>query len=137
MQVCYYVYITKQQLGEYAMQFVSIKNGSYRNAPVTNTVFPLVKGYTVGAKGGFVTVDARNVIGYSGGPDFIRIKVAPNDYEVVGDEDTVNKFEPIEIPAEPKVEESDEAVIERIAERFAILDEMTRGTINGWSPGRW
>lgn len=115
------------------MQYVTIKNGSYRNAPVTNTVFPLVKGYQQGAKGGFVTVDARNVIGFGGSPDFIRVKVAPNDYELHGDynEDVMNKFEPIEIAADPKIEESDEQVIERIAERFAILDEMTRGTING------
>ncbi len=115
------------------MQFVTIKNGNYRNAPVINTVFPLVKGYTVGAKGGFVTVDARNVIGYSGGPEFIRVKVAPGDYEIVGDanEATLNKFEPIEVPAESQVEESEEKVIERIAERFEILDEMTRATING------
>lgn len=115
------------------MQFVTIKNGSYRNAPVTNTVFPLVKGYQAGAKGGFVTVDARNVIGFHGAPDFIRVKVAPNDYELHGDfdGDVMNKFEPIEVPAEPKIVESDEQVIERIAERFAILDEMTRGTING------
>jgi hypothetical protein len=81
------------------MQFVTIKNGSYRNAPVVNTVFPLVKGYQEGAKGGFVTVDARNVIGFNGSPDFIRVKVGPNDYEFHGEyiEDSLNKFEPIEM----------------------------------------
>lgn len=117
------------------MQFVTIKNGTYRNAPVTNTVFPLVKGYQEGAKGGFVTVDARNVIGYAGGPDFIRIKVGPNDFEFHGDfnEDAMissaaSVLEPIHVPA---VEEPEEVVIQRIADRFAILDEMTRGTING------
>jgi len=116
------------------MQFVTIKNGSYRNAPVVNTVFPLVKGYQEGAKGGFVTVDARNVIGFNGSPDFIRVKVGPNDYEFHGEyiEDSLNKFEPIEMTVSKiKPVESDEEVIERIAERFAILDEMTRGTING------
>jgi hypothetical protein len=113
------------------MQFITIKNGSYRNAPVTNTVFPLVKGYQEGAKGGFVTVDARNVIGYTGGPEFIRVKVAPNDYEIIGDEVTLNKFEPIEVAPVVQVEEPEEKVIERIAERFEILEEMTRATING------
>jgi hypothetical protein len=115
------------------MQFVSIKNGSYRNSPVINTVFPLVKDYQEGAKGGFVTVDARNVIGYTGGPEFIRVKVGRNDFEILGDanEVTLNKFEPIEVAASPAVEEPEEQVIERIAERFAILEEMTRATING------
>jgi hypothetical protein len=113
------------------MKLVTIKNGSYRNAPVVNTVFPLVKDYTVGAKGGFVTVDARNVLGFEGQPEFIRVKVGPNDYVVhSGNDITVNTFEPIEIAA-PAVEEPEEQVIERIAERFAILDEMTRATING------
>jgi hypothetical protein len=94
-------------------------------------VFPLVKGYQEGAKGGFVTVDARNVIGYTGGPEFIRVKVAPNDYEIIGDEVTLNKFEPIEVAPVVQVEEPEEKVIERIAERFEILEEMTRATING------
>ena len=39
------------------MSQVLIKNGSYRNKPVTNHVFTLVKDFTQGAKGGFVTVD--------------------------------------------------------------------------------
>ena len=113
----------------YRMQFVTIKNGSYRNTPVVDTVFPLVKDYQEGAKGGYVTVDARNVIGYTNGPDFIRVKVGPNDYVVTGDKPVL---EPIQIDAPAKTdEEPEEKVIERIAERFAILDEMTRGTING------
>ena len=113
------------------MQFVTIKSGTYRNAPVTNTVFPLIKDYQEGAKGGFVTVDARNVIGFAGSPDFIRIKVEEGDFEVTGDKPVL---EPIRIDAPVQAampEEPEEVVIERIAERFAILDEMTRGTING------
>lgn len=111
------------------MQFITIKNGTYRNTPVINTVFPLVKDYQVGAKGGFVTVDARNVMGYSGGPDFIRVKVEQGDYEIVGDKPAL---EPIQIDAPKTAElEPEDKVIERIAERFEILDEMTRATING------
>lgn len=112
------------------MKHVTIKRGTYRNAPVIDTVFPLVKDYQVGAKGGFVTVDARDVIGFEdkpGASSVIRIKVEPNDFEIVGTETEFN----VE-PAAKAVElESEEAVIARIAERFEILDEMTRGTING------
>ncbi len=110
------------------MQYVTIKNGSYRNAPVVDTVFPLVKPYQTGAKGGFVTVDARDVIGFEGSPGIVRIKVEPGNYEVVGEK---MSLEPIQVITAPAVEEPEEQVIERIAERFAILEEMTRATING------
>lgn len=115
------------------MQYVTIKQGTYRNRTITDRVFPLIKDYQNGAKGGYVTVDARNQIGFDSDPDFIRIKVAPRGYQIQGEhsEADVNKFEPIQIIDEPKVEEAEEAVIERIAERFSILDEMTRATING------
>ena len=39
------------------MQHVTIKSGSYRNQPVLNETFPLVKPYQEGNKGGFITVD--------------------------------------------------------------------------------
>jgi hypothetical protein len=110
------------------MQYVTIKNGSYRNAPVVDTVFPLVKPYQTGAKGGFVTVDARDVIGFEGSPGIVRVKVEPGNYEVVGEK---MSLEPIQVETAPAVEEPEEQVIERIAERFAILEEMTRATING------
>lgn len=111
------------------MQFVTIKTGSYRNAPVVNTVFPLVKDYQEGAKGGFVTVDARNVIGFEGSPGIVRIKTEEGQFEITGDKPVL---EPYMEEAAPTAElEPEEKVIERIAERFAILDEMTKATING------
>lgn len=119
------------------MQFVKIKNGAYRNQTIENRIFPLVKDYQEGAKGGYITVDARNQIGFDGGPDFIRVKVKPNGYEFHGEYNAGvvnnNNFEPILVDDnnEPVIEESEEKVIERIADRFAILDEMTRATING------
>ena len=33
--------------------FVKIKNGSYSNQAITDEVFPLVKQYQLGSKGGF------------------------------------------------------------------------------------
>ena len=38
------------------MSTIRIISGSYRNKPVKNEVFTLVKGYQTGKKGGFVTV---------------------------------------------------------------------------------
>lgn len=110
------------------MQFVTIKKGSYRNTPVVDTTFVLVKDYQVGAKGGFVTVDARDDAAFEGSPGIIRIKVEPGEFEITGDKPVL---EPYMETTAPAVVESDEVIIERIAERFAILDEMTRATING------
>ena len=56
------------------MSTVKIINGVYRNIPVQNVAFTLVKGFQTGAKGGYVTVNAD---GYFGAeyPDIVRINV--------------------------------------------------------------
>jgi hypothetical protein len=60
--------------------FVKIKNGTYRNQAITNEVFPLVKQYQLGSKGGFITVDGTGRFG----KDKIRVTVAnPKEYELV------------------------------------------------------
>jgi hypothetical protein len=100
------------------MANVLIKSGTYRNAPIVNMSFPLVKDYQEGAKGGYVTVD-----GTSMGRDRIRITVEPDQYEIDG-----QVTAPI---VAAKVEESDEAVMERIGERFDIMDSMTQAVVDG------
>jgi hypothetical protein len=100
------------------MANVLIKSGTYRNAPIVNMSFPLVKDYQKGAKGGYVTVD-----GTSMGRDRIRITVEPDQYEIDGEVTT-----PI---VAAKVEESDEAIMERIGERFDIMDSMTQAVVDG------
>ena len=105
---------------------VRIIQGTYRNAPITDTVFPLVKPSTFGKKGLFVTVDASKVLG----PDKTAIRVLlddPKDIEYVGQ---------VEVEAEDKVEETKEKetpeqAMDRIKRRFAILDEMTDAVANG------
>jgi len=100
------------------MANVLIKSGTYRNAPIVNMSFPLVKDYQEGAKGGYVTVDGTAL-----GRDRIRITVDPTEYEIDGEVST-----PI---VAAKVEESDEAVMERIGERFDIMDSMTQAVVDG------
>ena len=100
------------------MANVLIKLGSYRNAPIVNMSFPLVRDYQEGAKGGYVTVD-----GTSMGRDRIRITVEPDQYEIDGEVAT-----PI---VAAKIEESDEAIMERIGERFDIMDSMTQAVVDG------
>ena len=100
------------------MANVLIKSGTYRNAPIVNMSFPLVKDYQEGAKGGYVTVD-----GTAMGRDRIRITVDPDQYEIDG-----QVTAPI---VAAKAEETDEAVMERIGERFDILDSMTQAVVEG------
>ena len=108
------------------MNAIRIKNGVYRNRPVNNISFKLVKGYTSGAKGNYVTVDSD---GYFG-PEFktVRIRVdAIEDFEYINGEN----MEQQSAPAVPVVEETAEQAINRIRERFDILTEMTKATVSG------
>ena len=98
--------------------FVKIKSGSYRNQEVRDEVFPLIKQFQLGSKGGYITVDGTGRFG----KDKIRVTGAsPTDYELV---------EASEAPVIAS-QEDDETVIARIAERFDILDDMTKAVLNG------
>lgn len=102
---------------------VRIIQGTYRNAPITDTVFPLVKPSTFGKKGLFVTVDASKVLG----PDKTAIRVLledPKHVEYVGE---VAEETPVKAEKKETVEEA----MDRIKRRFAILDEMTDAVANG------
>jgi hypothetical protein len=105
------------------MQNITIIEGTYKirgnDTSVAGITFPLVEGFKVGAKGGYVTVDGSAVGGF---PDRnIKIKVdGPEDYELVGQDVKISKRE-----------ESDAEVIERIRERFDMLKEMTKAVKKG------
>lgn len=113
------------------MQTVFIRKGSYRNQEVRNAEFPLLKGFQVGAKGGFVTVDGTGVFG----EDFtkIRIKVGARDYEINGGDPDVAATDPIQVrePIKAKPEESEEQVMARIEKRFGYLEQMTKAILRG------
>ena len=107
------------------MTQVLIRNGVYRNKPVHNEVFELVKDYTAGAKGGFVTVDSKGFFG----PEFgiARVKVdSMEEIEIQGADATTAS-----VNTAPPAEATDEEVIARIRERFEILDEMTKAAVAG------
>lgn len=107
--------------------FIKIKSGSYRGEEIQDQVFPLVKSFRQGANGGFVTVDGAAHFGR----DRVRVRVESDDFELVnGDEYSDMPVTKNTAPAK-KSEKTDEEIIERIAERFEILDEMTAATIEG------
>jgi predicted AAA+ superfamily ATPase len=98
--------------------YVLIKDGSYRNQPVKDVVVPLIKNYQDSANGGFITVERNGAKQ--------RIKVLPTAYTFV-DESDYNRQETVKADiVESTPETSDEVRIQEIAERFEILDEMTR-----------
>ena len=125
------------------MAQVTVLRGEYRNAPVINSTFRLVSDFKEGAKGSYVTVEDDGTLGYPG--KSVRIKVrSMEDITVSGtsvadmtdsQRSKANKEEnvfSIIKPAEPEVyTESEEAAIERIRERFDILDQMAEGTTTG------
>lgn len=103
------------------MSRILIKNGEYRNNPVINSQFTLVKGFQTGKKGTYVTV--KNDGAFPVNIDEVRIKIADtSDVEFLdGDSAVVTST----------VTETDEEAMDRIATRFQILDEMSAACING------
>ena len=97
---------------------VKIINGKYRGAKLENVVLPMLRPAVAGAKGDYVTVDASSIMG----EDFAKIRVQVDDYEYVGDAVT---------ETQTAKTETDEQIMDRIEERFEILNEMTRATVNG------
>ena len=105
------------------MKKVKILEGTYKirgkDVELAGMVFPFVEGFKVGAKGGYVTVDGKAVAGF---PDR-NIKIAcegEHAYEMVSDSTKVTKRE-----------ETDEETIERLRERFDMLEDMTKATKKG------
>tara|TARA_B100000963_G_scaffold9788_1_gene7686 strand:- start:11724 stop:12743 length:1020 start_codon:yes stop_codon:yes gene_type:complete len=102
---------------------VRIANGTYRNINVKDVVFPLVKDYKQGKTGNFVTVDGSAVPGF---PDrSIRVKVVDkSEFDYMEDGENVVTGE----AAEP---ETDDQIIDRLRERFEILEDMTYASCDG------
>ena len=102
---------------------IKIVNGTYRNIEIKDAVFPLVKEYKEGKNGNFVTVDGSAVTGF---PDrSIRIKVlSKDDFEMLKDGESVGSAETAKV-------ETDDEIIERLRERFEILEDMTYASCDG------
>ena len=109
------------------MSVVLVKSGSYRGMPVINTQFELVKGFQTGKKGNYITV--RNGGVFPIAIDVVKIKVEDqHDFEFVGGEAPANVSQFVSAPV---VQETDDEAMNRIATRFAILEEMAKATTNG------
>ncbi len=89
--------------------FVKIKNGVHRSKPVTDAVFPLLKGVTFGKRGAFVTVDATALMG----AEFTKIRVlVDSPSEVVpATEQEYNNFIPENMKPKKKKESKKQSKI--------------------------
>ncbi len=110
------------------MSIVLVKSGSYRGMPVINTQFKLVRGFQSGKKGNYITVRNDGVFADYAGIDTVKIKVEDqHDFEFISGEGSMTEV----VAQVPAVVESDDEAMNRIATRFAILDEMAKATTNG------
>ena len=108
------------------MSSILVKFGEYRNQAVVNTKFNLVKGYQTGKKGGYVTV--KNEGQFPIAIDVVKIKVNNiHDIEFNGVPVIENESQVVE----NVVTETEEDAMDRIATRFAVLDEMSSACIKG------
>jgi hypothetical protein len=103
------------------MTNIVIKEGTYKirgkDVDLAGMVFPLVEEFKVGARGGYVTVDGSAVPGFPARN--IKIMCDNKDaYAAAGE-----KIK--------KREETDEEIVERMRDRFGMLEDMTRATKKG------
>ncbi len=111
------------------MSTVIVKFGEYRNKPVINQEFTLVKGFQTGKKGNYVTV--KNDGQFDIAIDVVKVKVnSINDVVFTNGEVAVTENAIAFKAKETKSVETDEEAMDRIAKRFSILDEMTKAAIN-------
>ena len=98
---------------------------------MSGRVFPILKDYqkfTSGKEGGFVTVDVTEFSGFTekekvriNVPGISSLTIVPEGQYITHRDELKKKYKPV---GSNKPKETDEQAIERIAARFAILDEM-------------
>jgi len=109
------------------MSTIRILSGSYRKQAVVNTEFTLVKGFQTGKKGGYVTVKNDGQFNINIPEVKVLVDSIHNIQFLNGEvmENTV-KFSKAE-----QVKETEQEAMDRIASRFAVLDEMSKACISG------
>jgi len=132
---------------------VSIVKGFYRGEVISG-IFPLVKPWQDGAKGGFVTI--RNTSPKAGHPPVQRVQVEQADFklldaagEELGDHVTIDAGDGGKVEVGTNYEaafvqaETEDEAMERIADTFLMLDKITdacarsviRGLVVSGPPG--
>jgi hypothetical protein len=110
------------------MSVVRIVRGEFRNKPVINKTFTLVRGFQSLKKGNYVTV--KNEGQFPVAIDTVKVKVDNiGMIEFLSGESVADNT--LAFKAQPRVTETDEQAMDRIANRFRVLDKMSSAAING------
>ena len=114
--------------------YALIKSGTYRNNKIKNSIFPVIKNFSTGKKGTFLTVDGSSIFGQA----FSKIRVTCNVDQVTFVEKDLFDRQCEALTVNDDVADegfssvtSDEKRIKEIEERFEILDEMTGALKSG------
>jgi hypothetical protein len=122
------------------MTKVVVSKGTYRNTPIKNETFELVRGIAkdIGKNGSFILVKPTKNVG-DRTKKTVRITVAKRNIKVLDSSSKIHKkvskkSKKLVSKSTPKSKtkikrETDKQVIARITERFDILEEMTKATI--------
>ena len=109
-------------------KYIKIEQGSYRSKDMSGRIFPILKDYQKfggGKEGGFVTVDTTELDGFTE-KEKVRINIPGiSSLTIVPEGQYISHRD--ELKQDDKTDknkETDGQAIERIANRFAILDEM-------------
>ena len=113
---------------------VRIHDGRVRNIAIKNMTFSLIQGLKTGNSGSWITVDPRSAEGTGAdlikalGATVIRVKVDGNtSFEIFDNGSTPSK----ESAFVEEIEETDDEIMERLRDRFEILEEMTGACVDG------
>ena len=108
---------------------VRVLKGEYRGKSVANQTFTLVKGFQKGATSGYITV--KNDGKFKTDADKVRILVDSLKSFVFldGSGDHTPVADAVALVVKPV--ETDDQVMDRMANRFAVLDEMSKACIEG------
>jgi len=125
------------------MKRVIVREGTYRDKGIKNKKFDLVRGIAkdVNINGSFILVKPTKSIG--DGQKTIRVNVLKSNLHYIGKpkpKKSVSKSKTKSVSksktksvskseTKVKIKETDKQVMERISERFEILEEMTKATI--------
>jgi hypothetical protein len=91
-----------------------------KEVSMTGMVLPVVEGYKVGVRGGYVTVDGKAVPGFPNRA--IKVYVSGADSVEVAEDS---------MAAVATRDETDEEIVERMRERFDMLNEMAKAVKRG------
>jgi hypothetical protein len=103
---------------------VRVKSGSFNGMPVENMVFPVLTPFTKVGRGGYISVDGTVPFNRK------RCRITLDGAHMIEYTDEAAPMMTSTLVA-PKTKETDEQIIERIAERFEILEDMTTAVKEG------